>query len=712
MYSFKEIDGKGEPIGEEDITGVELDLKFDESNNLHPLETEIGLFEDDTLIKSVSMPKVSNNNKVNFGNIENYSPDKNYTIKYRTTYTVLGEDEKEIVEDWRNADKYFKLSEVDTTPAVITIEPYETNWTNKDVVVKAKVDKGTLNSASHTFTENGSFTFVATTDSGIKTEKEVTISNIDKVKPILELTQEPKGLTSGKVTITVKASDTLSGAKEIVLPDGTKVAKSEATYTIDKNGTYTFKAVDKAGNETEKSIEVTNIDVAPAVITIEPYETNWTNKDVVVKAKVDKGTLNNASHTFTENGSFTFVATTDSGIKTEKEVTISNIDKVKPTIPSIQKGKDRLTLIPGVDKESGISKHIYSINDGQWKTFDKEILTSSLKEGICTINVKAVDKAGNESKTYSDSFMLKNKEIVTQDKLEETAKRLVQEARELVEFAEDEKTTSSIIIAQDKIDTARKVLNILENEDLKGALTKELDELQTRLDSIQVDTSKESDAYKKALEAVEKAEKYKSNAHIRKAQGLIDKLPEGEGKNYLQDRLDALREELNPSQSSAENKALKAVEKAEKYRSNAHIRKAQGLVDELPEGTEKDELQERLDKLKVETGKGKSTLLEAEEAVEKAEKYGSNAHIRRAQRAINELPESNEKVKLQERLDSLKSSGTTSPSESQHEEALEAIEKAEKYKSNAHIRKAQEAINKLPASEEKLNLQKRLDALK
>ena len=195
-------------------------------------------------------------------------------------------------------------------------------------------------------------------------------------------------------------------------------------------------------------------------------------------------------------------------------------------------------------------------------------------------------------------------------------------------------------------------------------------------------------------------------------QGLIDKLPEGEGKNYLQDRLDALREELNPSQSSAENKALKAVEKAEKYRSNAHIRKAQGLVDELPEGTEKDELQERLDKLKVETGKGKSTLLEAEEAVEKAEKYGSNAHIRRAQRAINELPESNEKVKLQERLDSLKSSGTTSPSESQHEEALEAIEKAEKYKSNAHIRKAQEAINKLPASEEKLNLQKRLDALK
>ena len=144
MHSFKEVNGKGEIIGTEDITGIELELKYDENDNLHPLKTEIGLFENNTLIKSVTMPKVSINNKVNFGEIENYNKDKNYEIKYRTTYTVLGEDEKEIVEDWRNADKYFKLEEVDKTAPVITIAPYNTEWTNKDIVVTATVDKGTL----------------------------------------------------------------------------------------------------------------------------------------------------------------------------------------------------------------------------------------------------------------------------------------------------------------------------------------------------------------------------------------------------------------------------------------------------------------------------------------------------------------------------------------------------------------------------------------
>jgi hypothetical protein len=61
------------------------------------------------------------------------------------------------------------------------------------------------------------------------------------------------------VTLFVTATDAQSGIKEITLPDGTKISDKNTTYTVTKNGTYTFKAMDNAGNEAEKSIEIKNI---------------------------------------------------------------------------------------------------------------------------------------------------------------------------------------------------------------------------------------------------------------------------------------------------------------------------------------------------------------------------------------------------------------------------------------------------------------------
>ena len=61
------------------------------------------------------------------------------------------------------------------------------------------------------------------------------------------------------ITLLVTATDAESGIKKIILPDGNEVEKDTATYTIIKNGTYTFKAEDNAGNIAEKSITVSNI---------------------------------------------------------------------------------------------------------------------------------------------------------------------------------------------------------------------------------------------------------------------------------------------------------------------------------------------------------------------------------------------------------------------------------------------------------------------
>jgi hypothetical protein len=143
---------------------------------------------------------------------------------------------------------------VDTIPPVITIDPYNTNPTNQDITVTASTNEGTLNTATHTFTDNGSFDFVATDAAGNVTTQTVTITNIDKVAP---------------------------------------------------------------------------------VITIDPYNTNPTNQDITVTASTNEGTLNTATHTFTDNGSFDFVATDAAGNVTTRTVTITNIDKVNPIVSKV-----------------------------------------------------------------------------------------------------------------------------------------------------------------------------------------------------------------------------------------------------------------------------------------------------------------------------------------------------------------------------------------
>ncbi len=82
---------------------------------------------------------------------------------------------------------------IDKTAPVITIAPYDTARTNQSVTVEASTNEGTLNATSHTFTENGSFTFMATDAAGNVTEETVTISHIYKTLSF-EILNLPDGL--------------------------------------------------------------------------------------------------------------------------------------------------------------------------------------------------------------------------------------------------------------------------------------------------------------------------------------------------------------------------------------------------------------------------------------------------------------------------------------------------------------------------------------
>ena len=61
------------------------------------------------------------------------------------------------------------------------------------------------------------------------------------------------------VTIKAEAKVTDKTIKSITLPDGTVVESSNTEFTVDVNGTYTFKAVDNEGNEVSNEIRISNI---------------------------------------------------------------------------------------------------------------------------------------------------------------------------------------------------------------------------------------------------------------------------------------------------------------------------------------------------------------------------------------------------------------------------------------------------------------------
>lgn len=212
----------------------------------------------------------------------------------------------------------------DSTPPVITIDEYPTNPTRENITVTANTNEGTLNTDYHTFTENGSFDFIATDESNNVTIVTVTITNIDRIPPVV----------TGVETVC-----SYRNARTIEFSDATAKLNEEAFFsgsTVSLEGTYTLIVTDEAGNST---IIAFKIDKTAPIITIDQYDdTTPTNQDITVTASVNEGTLFESSHTFSENGSYQFIAIDAAGNIATKLIVIKNIDKIAPIVGGVVEG--------------------------------------------------------------------------------------------------------------------------------------------------------------------------------------------------------------------------------------------------------------------------------------------------------------------------------------------------------------------------------------
>lgn len=244
------------------------------------------LDKDDLKIEEITLPD---------GNIVN-DDHAVYTIFKNGSYTFSARDNRGKI-----TSKTIDLA-IDMNNPTVEITPSKTELTKESVqltinatddlsgIKSIKLPNGEYRtntkdelplSTTYNILENGTYNFEVTDFAGNKVTKSIKITNIDNDKPILELSLAPNYWTNGIVTINAKATDNNSGIKEIILPNGNIVNNTIASYTVNLNGVYYFKAIDNTGNETISFINVSIIDKKNPNVIIQ-NNTDWTNQDVKI----------------------------------------------------------------------------------------------------------------------------------------------------------------------------------------------------------------------------------------------------------------------------------------------------------------------------------------------------------------------------------------------------------------------------------------------
>ena len=285
----------------------------------------------------------------------------NGTYKFRVTDRAGNVTEESVVVD-----------RIDKVLPTLEITGNITEWTNKDVTLFATANEGTIEyfdgskwvaGNSLVVSENGSYTFRVTDAAGNVAEKIIVIDKIDKVLPSLEITRNVTEWTNQDVVLTAIFNE---GSVEFF--NGTEWIPG-AEQRVSANGTYKFRVTDPAGNVTEKSIVVDNIDkVAPAQPVAFPSNEEATYDPVIVRAEFSEDSVvkeysfdNKNWHTYSygvsmiANGSVFFRGVDIAGnISSVTEYVVGNIYSTVPE--NLQGSADSLSwndnpLAPGWNVE-------------------------------------------------------------------------------------------------------------------------------------------------------------------------------------------------------------------------------------------------------------------------------------------------------------------------------------------------------------------------
>lgn len=222
----------------------------------------------------------------------NWQTGNTFTITANGTYTYYAKDAVGNV-----SSKSITITNIDkTSPTISKVAASTTAQTNQNVTVTITASDNvgvTGYSANNvnwqtgntfTVTANGTYTYYVKDAAGNVSSKSITISNIDKEKPVISKVEaSTTAQTNQNVTITITATDNvgITGYSS----DNT-TWQNENTFIVTENGTYTYYVKDAAGNIATKTIVITNIDKEAPTGEIVYSASTWTNQDVTITANV------------------------------------------------------------------------------------------------------------------------------------------------------------------------------------------------------------------------------------------------------------------------------------------------------------------------------------------------------------------------------------------------------------------------------------------
>ncbi|MGE7586609.1 toxin Cry1Ac domain D-VI-related protein [Peribacillus sp. NPDC101480] len=363
-------------------------------------------------------------------------------------------------------------------------------------------------------------------------------------------------------------------------------------------------------------------------------------------------------------------------------------------------------------------------------------------QGIYKYNV--AQSIGGNPENFNIEFS-KTKKIELGKDVDGQAEKDLTDAKNKVEdlFTDGKFDTLEGTTDQGAIDEAQKAVNKLP----EGA---EKDRLQDLLNKAQDLLNKKEQAEKDLTDAKNKVEDLFTDGKfdtlegttdqgaIDEAQKAVNKLPEGAEKDRLQDLLNKAQDLLNKKEQ-AEKDLTDAKNKVEDLFTDdkfdtledttdqGAIDEAQEAVNKLPEGAEKDRLQDLLNKAKdllnkkeqaekdLTDAKNKVEDLFTDDRFDTLEGTTDQGAIDEAQKAVNKLPEGAEKDRLQDLLN--KAQDLLNKKEQAEKDLTDAKNKVEDLFTDdkfdtledttdqGAIDEAQEAVNKLPDGAEKDRLQ-------
>ena len=314
------------------------------------------------------------------------------------------------------------------------------NWSNSDSGVTFTPNDGWTVSATPNSGYGGSVTFNDDTDGehaktvyvkdseGNIYKTEITYK-LDKTDPAVSNVDKPAEdavWTDENVTVSFNASDSTSGIQTVTVSKGGGAAQTitgsggEYSFTATENGKYTVTVIDKAGNTTQKEINITNIDKAEPSLNVSGGDTSGDSLTLTVDASntggsriqsvtVQKpdGTTEpvSGSYTITAPGEYTFTATTGAGVSST----------VTKTVHSVTIGTDAQLVVDGgkVTKpaadptKTGYTFDRWMNGQNEWD-FDQDTVTANLiLTAKWTLNAPTVELSADKNNvTYGTKITL------------------------------------------------------------------------------------------------------------------------------------------------------------------------------------------------------------------------------------------------------------------------------------------------------------------